>query len=151
MKQSTNESPDATLADLAWMCGRWTGALGPQKVEEHWSVACGGTMSTMVRLLGTDPQGDETTIMIELLAIREQANGLILHLRQFSPDLQLVTNQDMPLLSIEPTRGREQVTFAGPADGTIPKLRYAALDPQTMEVQVTTADHTVVAAKLTRD
>ena len=70
----------ATLSDLHWMVGSWTGSLGPQTVEEAWSEPAGGTMSTMIRLTSATD-----TLMVELIVIREEGSSLILHLRQFSP------------------------------------------------------------------
>ncbi len=134
-KRSTDQTiPAATLADLEWMCGPWQGSLGEQNVKEDWSQPEGGTMSTMVRLLVGD-----TTAMIELIAIREHNASLILHLRQFTPDLQLVTNQDMNLAEIS----QQQVAFICPTDtppqesvASIPRLEYRGLGDNVMEVHV---------------
>ncbi len=131
----------ATLADVQWMSGGWSGALGPQRVEERWSEPKGGTMSTMVRLTT-----ETETIMIELISIREADNSLILHLRQFSPALEPVLTQDMPLASI----GAGNAMFDGPAGGGIQGLAYRSMDSSNMEVDVTLADGTVLTASLTR-
>lgn len=137
----SNSQPTATLADVQWMSGGWTGALGPQTVEERWSEPKGGTMSTMIRLTT-----ESETIMIELISIREVDESLVLHLRQFSPALEPVLTQDMPLASI--TAG--SVTFDGPAGGGIQGLAYRSMDAASMEVDVTLLDGTVLTAGLTR-
>lgn len=72
----------AKIEDLAWMTGRWAGELGPQTVEESWSEAKLGNMSTMVRLSGPDG-----VALIELISICEIKDSLCLHLRQFNPVL----------------------------------------------------------------
>lgn len=139
---TTNATPPpARLADLNWMCGAWTGELGPQSVEEAWSQPSGGTMSTMVRLMTATE-----TLMIELLVIREDAQSLVLHLRQFSPALETRLAQDMPLSAIDVG----QVSFDGPPDSNIPKLAYRSIDQQTMEVDVTTGNGAVLTASLQR-
>lgn len=138
----SSNKPKAALADVQWMSGGWCGALGPQTVEERWSEPKGGTMSTMVRLTT-----ETETIMIELISIREADDSLVLHLRQFSPALEPVLTQDMPLASIGPGNA----TFDGPAGGGIQGLAYRSMDASNMEVDVTLADGTVLTAGLTRN
>lgn len=136
-----SEAVAATLADLQWMCGPWTGDLGPQQVEENWSEPKGGTMSTMIRLTS-----ETETIMIELISIREADGSLILHLRQFSPALEPVLIQDMPLAALTAT----SALFDGPEDGRIKHLGYRAMGSDKMEVDVTLLDGTVLTAGLER-
>ncbi len=123
------------------MVGKWHGSLGPQTVEEAWSEPGGGTMSTMIRLTSATD-----TLMIELIVIRQVGESLILHLRQFTADMQLVTDQDMTLVALD---GRS-VVFAAPAGASIPQLAYREVGATTMEVDVTTADGTVLTASLER-
>lgn len=140
MNDKTNKL-SATLTDLHWMVGPWSGALGPQTVEEAWSAPSGGTMSTMVRL--GDP---DATQMIELMVIREQDNTLYLHLRQFDPTLQLRLAQDMTLAAIT----EDRVRFAGDSDATIQTLTYRSVGPSQMEVDVAFGEDAVVTAALRR-
>ncbi len=132
----------ATLADIQWMSGGWRGSLGPQNVEEAWSKPVGGTMATMIRLSSATE-----TYMIELAVIREEHDSLVLHLRQFTPQLELLLAQDMPLNTLTPDR----VSFLGPSDGGIKMLAYRRTSTTQMEVDVTIADGTVVTAQLTRE
>lgn len=138
----SNASIAATLADLHWMVGSWSGSLGPLVVEEAWSAPRGGTMSTMIRLTS-----ETSTNMVELAVIREENDSLILHLRQFSPALELRLAQDMPLEELS----AQTVTFAGPEGAAIKYLGYRNLGAGRMEVDVTMADDTVVTASLTRN
>ena len=146
--QISAELCSGKLNDIKWMCGPWRGELGPQRVQEHWSDPESGTMSTMVRLLSGD-----TTDMIELICITEQENTLVLHLRQFSPELALRTSQTMRLAEIgdqtvafvcdHPDEPREPDALA-----SIPRLEYRAIHsesdqknaPETMEVHVSVAN-----------
>jgi len=98
-------------------------------------------MATMVRL-----KTATQTLMVELIVIREEAQSLVLHLRQFSPALEERLAQDMPVAAI----GADHVRFRAPADSKIPQLEYRRIDEQTMEVDVTTADGTVLTAALQR-
>lgn len=98
-------------------------------------------MSTMVRL--TSPT---ETLLVELIVIRQSGDSLILHLRQFSADLQLVLEQDMPLHSLT----HDRVEFTATPDSSIKSLAYRSLGDNQMEVDVTTADGTVLTAGLQR-
>jgi len=131
----------ATLDDIRWMTGGWTGDLGPQSVEEAWSQPSGGTMATMVRL-----KTATQTLMIELIVIREDAQSLVLHLRQFSPALEERLAQDMPVTAV----GADRVCFQAPTGSKIAQLEYRRIDEQTMEVDVTTGDGAVLTAALRR-
>ena len=130
----------ATLADLAWMVGPWQGGLGTQTVAEDWSIPLGGCMSTMVRLCSA-----QTVDMIELIAIREVDNSLLLHLRQFTPELTIVRDQNMPLAWIT----GDGVKFDAPGEG-IEGLAYHKQDNGGMRVEVTVAGGAVLAASLQR-
>lgn len=102
-------------------------------------------MSTMVRLMSPTE-----TLMIELLVIRETVDqaqhSLILHLRQFSPALEMRLSQEMPLKSVN----ADEVCFQGPEDSAITQLSYRRVGAQTMEVDVTTGGGPVLTAQLVR-
>ncbi len=122
------------------MVGPWAGSLGPQTVEEAWSLPNGGVMSTMVRLGSAD-----SVDMIELIAIREVGETLVLHLRQFGPDLALRHSDDMRLSACD----ARSVSFVSPG-AAIEGLAYTLLDDQTMRVEVTITGGTVLGAELRR-
>lgn len=74
-------SPPATLADMAWLAGHWTGeALGGQS-EEIWSEPAAGSMMGMYRLIR-----DWKPVFYELLTIVEEHGSLKLRLKHFNPD-----------------------------------------------------------------
>lgn len=84
----TPQQKPATLADFAWLAGRWEGKLGApgsdkqMTAEQEWMAPKNGTMQGFFRL--TD---NEKTIVIELFTIRETASGVVLYFRHFSPEL----------------------------------------------------------------
>lgn len=74
--------PDATVADMAWLAGRWTGeGLGGWN-EEIWSPPSGGVMMGMYRLVR-----EGKIAFYEFLLIRETERGLAMQLKHFHPDL----------------------------------------------------------------
>lgn len=129
------------MNQLNWMVGPWTGDLGPQTVEEEWSAPFHGSMETMIRLTT-----DEGVQMLELAVIREVEGSLVLHLRQFSPELELRTDQNMRLEEI----GEGFVTFIADEGASIPRLAYKLTAPGQMRVEVTIITGDVVAAELHR-
>jgi hypothetical protein len=84
----TPQQKPATLADFAWLAGRWEGKLGAPGsdkqmiAEQEWMTPKNGMMQGFFRL--TD---NEKTIVIELFTIRESASGIVFYFRHFSPEL----------------------------------------------------------------
>jgi len=67
---TTGQTP--TLADLAWMSGRWeTAPGGTRQIEEHWTTAAGATMMGMSRTVA-----GEKTVEFEYLRIEQRADGI---------------------------------------------------------------------------
>lgn len=84
----TPQKKAATLADFAWLAGRWEGKFGAPgsdkqvTAELEWMAPKNGTMQGFFRLTDT-----EKTIVIEFFTIRETASGIVFYLRHFSPEL----------------------------------------------------------------
>jgi hypothetical protein len=76
------KSPEATLADVAWLAGHWVGpALGGES-EEIWSPPKAGSMMGMYRLVR-----DGKPVFYELATLVEEGGSLTLRLKHFNPDL----------------------------------------------------------------
>ena len=93
--------PAATIADMAWLAGHWTGqALGGTS-EEMWSPPAHGTMMGMYRLLR-----DGKPVFYELLTLVEENGSLVLRLKHFNADLTGWEEKDkslsFPLVAKEP-------------------------------------------------
>jgi Domain of unknown function (DUF6265) len=71
-----------TLADFAWLAGRWQGVWGPRIVQQVWIPPKAGVM------LGTSQiTENDKTLVIELFSLIEKPEGVELHLRHFTPSL----------------------------------------------------------------
>ena len=134
-----NLANGANIEDLAWMTGSWSGTFGPLSVEESWMPPRAGTMGTLVRL--SSAQG---TSMIELIVIREEGDTLRLHLRQFSPELELRLAQDMRMKSLD----GQSVRFIAEQGESIRELAYRRESPDRFVVDVTTADGAILTAEM---
>lgn len=83
IKLSAGEkSPSATLADMAWLTGHWTGEAFGGTNEELWTAPTGKDMSGMYRLL----KGGKT-IFYELMLVTEVNGSLEFRLKHFNADL----------------------------------------------------------------
>ncbi len=72
----------ATIDQLAWMTGRWSGAEDDARLEEIWSPSDTGIMMGMFRWLnGDDPS------FYEFMLLKPGRSGLELHIKHFTPSL----------------------------------------------------------------
>ena len=75
----------ATVDQLAWVTGAWTGMLGDRTVEQHWSAPLAGSIIAMYRSI---QKGRPT--LYELLAIEQEGEGVVLRIKHFAPGAGLV-------------------------------------------------------------
>ena len=76
------KSSPATITDMAWLSGHWTGnALGGVS-EEIWSEPRNGVMMGMYRLVR-----DGKPVFYEFLTLLEEQGSLMIRLKHFNPDL----------------------------------------------------------------
>ena len=73
--------PAATLADVAWLAGSWTGTAFGQRFEEVWNPPSAGSMVGMFKLY----QGDEVSFY-EILLLIEEEGSLAIRVKHFSPE-----------------------------------------------------------------
>ena len=74
--------PDATVEDMAWLAGRWTGDGLGGRTEEIWSPPDAGVMMGMFRLIREDKP-----VFYEFLTLRVTERGLSMQLKHFHPDM----------------------------------------------------------------
>lgn len=106
-----------------------------------------GSMEAMIRL--STPEGVQ---LIELIVIREVqgADGeasLMLHLRQFTPTLELHASQDMQ----RQAAAAQSVSFVADESAAIRQLTYTRVAQDHLKAEVTTANGDVFTAHLQPD
>lgn len=74
--------PEATLDDVRWLAGEWTGTGLGGAVDESWSAPAGGAMMGMFRLLV-----DGKPSFYEFFTLVEEDGSLALKLKHFNPDM----------------------------------------------------------------
>ena len=75
----------ATVDQLAWVTGAWTGTLGDRTIEQHWSAPLAGSMIAMYRSIR-----DNRPTLYELLALEQEGDGVVLRIKHFAPGSGLV-------------------------------------------------------------
>lgn len=96
-------SPPATIDEMAWLAGAWSGSgLGGEN-EEIWSAPRHGVMMGMYRMLK-----DEQPAFYEFLTLGETDGSLALRLKHFHPDMRGWEKRDeslaFPLVAIRDGR-----------------------------------------------
>ena len=74
--------PKASVADLAWLAGRWTGEGLGGRIEETWSAPDAGSMVGYFRLVK-----DDKPVFYEIMTILEVDGSLQMRLKHVNPDM----------------------------------------------------------------
>jgi hypothetical protein len=72
----------ATIADMAWLAGHWTGQALGGHTEEMWTPPSHGTMLGLYRLIK-----DGKPVFYELVTLVEENGSLVIRLKHFHPDM----------------------------------------------------------------
>lgn len=84
----TAPAAKATVQQVAFIAGQWTGTLGDRHIEQHWMTPVGTSMVAVYRnVQGADPK------LYELLAIEQEGEGLVLRIKHFAPGAGLAGRQ----------------------------------------------------------
>jgi uncharacterized protein YndB with AHSA1/START domain len=103
----------ATVADFAWMAGRWTGTVGTNPIEYDCSQPRLGQMMCMFRVLD-----DKNVLGLEFVSLEETSEGLKEHVRFYSPSLS-ADGPDAVTMELESVTP-DQIVFVNP-NGSRPK------------------------------
>jgi len=74
--------PQATIEEMAWLAGRWTGDGLGGRTEEVWSPPDAGTMMGTFRLIREDK-----IVFYEFLTLRVTDRGLSMQIKHFNLDM----------------------------------------------------------------
>jgi hypothetical protein len=123
----------ATLAQTAFIEGRWDGMLGDRKIEQHWMAPAANSMVGMYRSI----QKDKATLY-ELLAIEQDGDGLMLRIKHFVPGAGLAGREavdqsiDHALVRVD---GRTAV-FEGTGADNPSRVTFTSPNPDTLTITV---------------
>jgi hypothetical protein len=115
-----------SLADFAWLPGRWQGQWGPRNVEQEWTPAKAGLMIGVYRIIEADK-----TLVVEILELSESPDGIKYRIRHFTPDLapweKAGDSAVLNLVSLDTKR----IVFENPADGQPKRAVLDRVDEDT--------------------
>ena len=121
----------AKVENLSWLTGSWDGQMGPNVLEENWSMPRSGTIASLVRQTGPDGMG-----MVEMVFIEEANGTLELHLQQwdsgFSPRTQAAQKMTMADMT------ENSVTFRAVGEGGLAQLKYSRPSADEFNIDVRT-------------
>lgn len=121
----------ASLEDVAFIAGHWLGGEGSGRSEEVWTEPAGDSMLGMWRYVA-----DGQVRVVELLALRQEGDGVVLRLRHFDPQLVAREDKETPVVLRLVRRAPNEARFEGPAVGEagLVVLTYRRPAPDRLEV-----------------
>lgn len=129
-EEASDAKDEASVADLGWMTGTWSGPLGGGNVlEENWTVPKAGSIQSLVRMTG--PAG---TSMVELIVIEEEEGTLRLRLQQWDPGMKPRTPE--PSVMTLEEMGDNTVAFRAETGAMFAGLRYTR-DGDSFTISIT--------------
>jgi len=115
----------ATLADFAWLEGRWRGEWGPRVAEQVWVSPKAGAMEGMFRLTEADK-----TLVIEFFTLVQKPDGIAFYFRHFTPSLAPWEKSDATVLNLTSVGGGK-FGFENPVNGMPKVASLTRVDPDT--------------------
>ena len=104
-KPNDTAAPQATIDDVSWISGSWSGQAMGSRFEETWNPPSAGTMVGMFKFIK-----EEEVAFYEILTIVEQGGTLMLRLKHFSPGLEGWEEKEksieFPLVSVSQSEAR---------------------------------------------
>jgi hypothetical protein len=122
---TTLPAPKATLADLAWLAGRWQGSWGPRVAQQVWTAPKAGVMMGTFQLAENDK-----TLVLELFTVVEESGGIKFHLRHFTTSLVAWEKSGPTVLNLASADPRS-VAFENPTDGQPKRTVFTRVDADT--------------------
>ena len=123
----------ATVDQLGWVTGAWTGTLGERTIEQHWSAPLAGSIIAMYRSI----QANKATLY-ELLAMEQDGDGVALRIKHFAPGVGLVgqeakdESQNHTLVKIE----ERMAVFEGGTPASPVRITFRSPDAATLNITV---------------
>jgi hypothetical protein len=114
-----------TLADLSWLAGSWQGAWGPRLAEQIWAAPKAGVMLGTFQLVENNK-----TLVLELITLVDQPDGMKYGLRHFTPSLVAWENSGPIILNLV-SNDPQNIVFQNPTDGEPKSASIARIDADT--------------------
>jgi hypothetical protein len=119
------QGPKATLADFAWLAGRWQGAWGQRVAQQVWTAPRAGVMLGTFQLAENDK-----TLVLELFTVVDESDGTRLHLRHFTPSLMAWEKSGPTILNLA-SADAKTIVFENPLDDQPKRTIFTRIDADT--------------------
>jgi hypothetical protein len=127
---TTTRAP--SLQDVAFLAGHWQGRMGDDHVEEHWSKPQGDSVMGMFRWV----TGGTKASMFEILTITEEAEGLTLRLRHFTPTMVAWEEKDEPMTLLLREASSRRGGFEELTENSVDSISYEINDAGQLAINV---------------
>lgn len=114
-----------TLANLAWLEGRWRGDWGPRVAEQVWMAPKAGMMTGLFRLVENDK-----TLVLEMFTMVEKPDGINFYFRHFTPELVPWEKADATVLNLS-SADAKTIEFENPVNGQPKRVSLIRVDADT--------------------
>jgi hypothetical protein len=133
---ATAASPaQITIADVAWLAGRWTGMAGRDSTDEFCTAPARGVMTCMFRSM----DGEKIT-GLEFITLRETASGVEERVRFFSADLTEGQGDNGITLRLTGVTGSQMVFDNAKANGAVKQETISRQGEDSFTVHIEVVD-----------
>jgi hypothetical protein len=115
----------ATLADFAWLEGKWRGDWGPRIAEQVWMAPKAGAMEGLFRVA----EGNKT-LVLEFVSLVERPEAIELHIRHFTPSLDPWETSSPAVLKLTAMDAKRSI-FENAVNGEPKRVIFRRLDADT--------------------
>ncbi|MGH9575298.1 MAG: DUF6265 family protein [Candidatus Acidiferrales bacterium] len=112
----------ASLADLGWLQGHWTGEWGPRTATQIWTAPRAGVMLGTLQIVENNKTSD-----VEFFMIRQTARGVEYRVLHFTSSMKPWAPATLFLSSTD----SRQFVFSNPADGAPQQIVLTRSNPDT--------------------
>ncbi len=130
--QTSTAAAKPTIADFAWVTGRWTGLAGTNPTEQVCSAPSNGLLLCLFHEVNVKPA------TIELATLRETADGIEERVRNFTPQLESWEGAAPITLKLESYTPTESIFINANAQSPVKRvtLTHNSADQMSTRVEV---------------
>ena len=132
--QTPTAAEKATIADFAWVTGRWTGLAGTNPTEQVCSAPSNGLLLCMFHEVNVKPPS------IELATLRETADGIEERVRNFGPELESWEGAAPITLKLQSYTPTESIFINANAQSPVKRVILEHPNPDEMSTRVEIVD-----------
>ncbi len=133
-QDATTKPEKPTINDLAFLAGQWSGHVGADTAEEHWSNPTAGNIIGMFRWISAEGEID----MLEMLSITEEADGIYLRLVHYNA--KLAAWEDEPITLKMRSLEDRLVRFEPVNEGDLESITYDRRQADRLDIVVDFTD-----------